>query len=389
MTVDGEGGPGDGAAKGDDGARGGGGDDRARYAAALARLAAGLRRLRGIGDEAAGAADEIPFDEWDWEIGVGLFGDLRRAEAVGDGAALERIGRWYARQIARGLPRRQVNSTAPMLALALLEGRSPDPSGERRALVADWARWLHEDLPRAGEGGFQHTVKERDNDGEMWDDTLFMAALFLAAAGRLLDRPDRVEEAHYQFLAHVRHLGDVASGLFFHGWTFRGRHHFARALWCRGNAWLTVAIPELWRVAPPHGATARLLAHALATQVDALAACQRDDGAFTTLLDDPTSPVEISGTAGIACGILGGLREGLLDARHRAVAERALGATVARIGADGLLAEVSDGTAMGRDLDHYRRIPNVPTPYGQALASLALIEAEAAGLAFPPGRTSG
>lgn len=355
--------------------------------AALERLGAGLRRLKGIGDasDADAVSDEIPFDEWDWEIGVGLYGELRRAETSGSDADLERIARWYARQIERGLPRRQVNSTAPMLALALLERRR---SGPARELVHDWADWLATSLPRAGEGGFQHTVKERDNDGELWDDTLFMSVLFVAVAGTMFDREDWVEEAHYQFLVHLRHLGDVESGLFFHGWTFRGRHHFARARWCRGNAWITLAVPELFRLAPPAGAVRRQLASVYRTQAEALRALQREDGMFHTLLDDPHSPVEASGTAGIACGLLGGLREGLLDASFREPVARARGAILARIGDDGLLADVSDGTPMGPDLAFYRRIPNLPTPYGQALASLFLIEllaGSANGVAAAPG----
>ena len=354
------------------------GRDEPDIAAALERLGAGLRRLKGIGDagDADAVSDEIPFDEWDWEIGVGLYGELRRAETRGTDADLERIERWYARQIARGLPRRQVNSTAPMLALALLERRR---TGAARELVRDWSEWLVTSLPRAGEGGFQHTVKERDNDGELWDDTLFMAVLFVAVAGTLFERDDWIEEAHYQFLVHLRHLGDVESGLFFHGWTFRGRHHFARARWCRGNAWITLAIPELFRLAPPAGAVRRQLASAYRTQAKALRGLQREDGMFHTLLDDATSPVEASGTAGIACGLLGGLREGLLDAGFREPVARARAAILARIGEDGLLADVSDGTPMGRDLDFYRRIPNLPTPYGQALASLFLIESLADG----------
>lgn len=335
-------------------------------------LSTGFRRLKGIGDNGAAQSDEIAFDEWDWEVGVGLYGDLRAAQDKGDRAALDRIARWYDWQIGRGLPRRQVNSTAPMLGLTMLAGDMDRP--DWRAEIADWATWLVNEMPKTEEGGFQHTVKERDNDRQLWDDTLFMAVLFLAAAGKLLDRDDWVQEAHYQFLTHLRHLGDVESGLFFHGWNFIGRHHYARALWARGNSWLTIAIPEIFRIAPPDGATARILREALNTQVRALAALQRDDGMFHTLLNDPTSPVEASGTAGIAYGTLLGIKMGLLDPDLRAVVDRAQVAIGQRVDADGFLTDVSDGTAMGPDLQFYRQIPNLPTPYGQALGSLFLSE---------------
>ena len=257
-------------------------------ATALDRLSVGFRRLKEIGDAGGGPTDEIAFDEWDWEVGVGLYGDFRQAEHTDDHTALERIARWYDRQIARGLPRRQINSTAPMLALVLTAERLG--RDDWRGLIEEWAHWLHAEMPKTEEGGYQHLVKERDNDGQLWDDTLFMAVLFMAAAGRLCDREDWIEDAHYQFLTHVRFLGDIESGLFFHGWTFFGRNHFARALWARGNAWVTLAIPELFRIAPPSGPVARYLRAVYCTQVAALCQFQNVDGLFHTLLTDPESP---------------------------------------------------------------------------------------------------
>ena len=65
---------------------------------------------------------------------------------------------------------------------------------------------------------------------------------------------------------------------------------------------------------------------------------------------------------------------GILDKDDRAHAERALAAVLAQIDEEGVVHGVSDGTPMGHDLDFYRRIPNVPTPYGQALTMLLLTE---------------
>ena len=338
----------------------------------LDALSSGFRRLKGIGENGSEGSADIAFEEWDWEVGVGLYGDFRVAQDADDTEALERIARWYDWQIERGLPRKQVNSFAPMLTLALLMhelGRS-----DWKPVIEEWAGYLMSGHPKTEEGGIQHTVKERDNDRQLWDDTLFMAVLFLAAAGRVLDRREWVEEAHYQFLTHIRHLGDVETGLFFHGWNFDGRHHYARALWARGNSWLTIAIPELFRIAPPEGAVRRYLIEVLNSQLASMSGLQRDDGMFHTLLNDPSSPVEASGTAGIGYGALAAMREGLVGSHYRPLVEKAEQAILSRIDADGFLQDVSDGTAMGPDLDFYRRIPNLPTPYGQALASLFVME---------------
>ena len=106
---------------------------------------------------------------------------------------------------------------------------------------------------------------------------------------------------------------------------------------------------------------------------------QSESGLFSTLLDDPSSPMEASGSAGIGYGILAGLREGLFDdkdgaAAARACAERIAGAVLEHIGPEGFLVDVSDGTPMGDTLSSSIRVPNLPTPYGQALASLFLTE---------------
>lgn len=345
----------------------------------IAALSEGFRRLKGIGNAGTAPGAEIDFEEWDWEVGVGLYGEFRRAEAEGDEAAMARLSRWYDRQIARGLPRRQVNSTAPMLTLALLAGRDPRPLWLE--IIADWAEWIFSEMPRTEEDGYQHLVKERDNDGQLWDDTLVMAVLFMAQAGRICARPDWIEDAHYQYLTHIRFLGDRESGLFFHGWTFLGRHSYARALWARGNCWVTIAIPELFRICPPEGPVARYLREVFTAQLRALAGLQNTQGLFHTLLDDPTSPVEASGTAGIAYGVLAGRREGLIGAEFDHIVEAALPAITARIDENGFLNDVSDGTSMGDTLEFYRRIPNLPTPYGQALGSLFLMEYDRAGRA--------
>ena len=239
----------------------------------------------------------------------------------------------------------------------------------RGAVCIAWADWLVRDLPRTEEGGFEHVVKEGRRPGQLWDDTLFMAQ-----CGRMADRADWVEAAHYQFLVHIRFLADPATGLFFHGWTFEGRHNYARARWARGNAWITMAIPELFRIAAPETPVIRrFLTEVLATQVQALATLQNADGMFHTLLDDPGAPVEASATAGIGYGVRAGIDLGLLDPGFSSIPNAARGAILARIGADGILGDVSDGTSMGHDLEFYRRIPNVAASYGQALASLFLM----------------
>jgi unsaturated rhamnogalacturonyl hydrolase len=116
------------------------------------------------------------------------------------------------------------------------------------------------------------------------------------------------------------------------------------------------------------------LLQTLRAQVESLARLQDESGMWHTLLDDPTSYLETSATAGFGYGILKGVRLGYLDPQYAAVGRRALEAVIANIDAEGTVQQVSYGTGMGHDLDHYRKIPICPMAYGQALAILILNE---------------
>ncbi len=140
----------------------------------------------------------------------------------------------------------------------------------------------------------QHMTLAEENHQQMWDDTLMMTVLPLAKIGKLLNRPQYVEEATYQFLLHVQNLMDRETGLWFHGWNYEGRHNFARARWARGNSWLTMVIPDFLELVdlPEGNAVRRYLITVLDAQIAALAECQDDSGLWHTLLDDPHSYLE-------------------------------------------------------------------------------------------------
>ena len=160
------------------------------------------------------------------------------------------------------------------------------------------------------------------------------------------------------------------------GWTFDGDHNFARALWARGNSWITIVIPEFIELLdlPEGDPTRRHLLSLFRRQAAALRDTQDESGLWHTLLDDPDSYLEASATAGFAYGLLKGVRRRYLPAEYAPVAERAIRAVIDNISPEGELRNVSFGTAMGSDLDYYRQIPRTSMPYGQAMAMLALAE---------------
>ncbi len=319
------------------------------------------------------AGDYISFESWEWPQGVGLFGLVQLWKARDFDSALgELIGSWYRRALARGLPVLNVNTTAPMLAAALYWQQSRDPA--LGAALESWANRLMSEGARTGFGGFQHDVSDKLNHGELWDDTLYMVALFLAAYGQVSGRRELVDEAERQFLVHTHFLADRRTGLWFHGWTFNGRNNFADARWARGNAWVTAGIIDLFELAEISASVKGFLTDVLKDQVAALLPLQAESGMWRTLIDEKTSYEETSATAGFAYGLLKAARLGLGPSQWRAAGLKALGAVMAAVDAQGVVHGVSYGTRMGHDLEHYRTIPIQPTAYGQSLAILALVE---------------
>ena len=311
---------------------------------------------------------------WEWTHGIGLYGLLKYWQLTGNPAAMDIIRGWFRDRLAEGTPTKNINTVAPFLTLAHLHEIAPDPTWV--PLLDTWAEWVMHEMPKTEKGGLQHIVYNSVNHQQMWDDTLMMSVLPLAKIGLVLNRPEYVEEAKYQFLIHAQYLMDTDTGLWFHGWTFDGTHNFAKARWARGNAWVTIAIPEFVEMLdlPPYDPLRRHLIAILERQAEALAKTQDESGLWHTLIDDPNSYLEASATAGFAYGLMKGARKRYLDRSYLAVAERAMKAVVANISANGELQQVSFGTPIFGDLDGYRNIPRTSMPYGQAMAMFCLTE---------------
>ena len=318
--------------------------------------------------------DTKGWNDWEWTHGIGLYGIYKFYELSNDVTCRAVMEDWFSARFRAGTPTKNVNTMAPMLTLAYLYEESRNKT--YLPYLDGWAEWVMNDMPRTEDGGLQHIVFNAENREQLWDDTLMMSVLPLAKIGRLLGRPHYIDEARHQFLIHIKYLFDRKSGLWFHGWTFEGRHNFAAALWARGNCWVTIAIPEFIDMLdlPERDPLRRFLIETLHAQVAALAKHQDASGLWHTLIPDPTSYLEASATAGFAYGILKSVRKGYLPEAYREIGIKALKGVLANISADGELKNVSFGTAMGSDLEFYKRIPLTSMPYGQALAILCLSE---------------
>lgn len=318
-----------------------------------------------------GENDHLTLDTWEWPQGVAMYAMTKVYDRSRDRALLDWMIAWYAGQIGKGLPKKNVNTAAPMLALTRLREYTGD--GAYDPLIAEWAEWIMRDMPRTREGGLQHITTHDVNEQQLWDDTLFMTVLFLYRAGDILGREEWKNEAAYQFLLHIKYLSDPKTSLWYHGWSFVGRHHFAGAFWARGNSWFTAGGVEFIAMLPD-SPVRRFVWETWRAQCLALCRLQDAGGLWRTLLDREDSYLETSASAAIAYGLLKGVRLGLLPGECRANAERALLGVMSQIDADGTVRGVSYGTPMGATLDFYRQIEIRPTAYGQGLTFLMLTE---------------
>ncbi|WP_415721237.1 glycoside hydrolase family 88/105 protein [Photobacterium ganghwense] len=312
---------------------------------------------------------------WEWTHGIGLYGMYKYYQQTNDQSVLNIIDEWFEDRFAEEQATKNVNTVCPFLTLAYRFEDTKDQS--LIPYLETWADYVMYQMPRTASGGIQHIVYNSENPQQMWDDTLMMSVMPLTKIGLLLNRPEYVEEAKYQFLTHIQYLMDRDTGTWFHGWTFDGNHNFANARWARGNSWVTIVIPDFLELLdlPEHDAYRRHLIHILNRQVEALARYQQAGGLWCTLLDDEGSYVEASATAGFAYGILKAVRKRYIDPKYADIAHKAVDALVSDFISDsGELLNVSFGTAMGNDLDYYRQIPLTSMPYGQAMAILCLSE---------------
>lgn len=142
---------------------------------------------------------------------------------------------------------------------------------------------------------------------------------------------------------------------------------------------MTIAIPDFIELLqlPATDGLRLFLVSTLTAQIDALVRCQdQTTGLWHTILDDPTSYLEASATAGFAYGILKSIRMRLIPREERYVvaATKAMQGVIDNISQDGELKQVSFGTPVFDDLESYKKIPLTSMPYGQSLALLALSE---------------
>ncbi len=288
---------------------------------------------------------------WDWPSGVAFYGVSKAWEVTGKKEYIDFLQKWVDEYIEIGIPVFMVNVCAMGHCLITLY----DATGEQKYLdiAIKKAEYLHNNAVRFGENVFQHTVSGKNDFPEQaWADTLFMAAFFLLRMGFKLNTKEYIDDALNQYYWHEELLQDVSTNIFYHAWDNVKRNHLSGIYWARANAWAAYTMAEAYRMLNYLNPMWMQLGGALGDQLSALVRLQSEEGLWHTILNDESSYLETSASAGIAAALtLWG------HPLHGKYVQRALKGILSNISEDGTVRNVSAGTAVMLTAEDYKKVP--------------------------------
>ncbi len=157
--------------------------------------------------------------------------------------------------------------------------------------------------PRTRSGTIYHNFIEN----RIWVDSFYMVPPFLAAAGH-------PHEALKQIAGYRLALWNPEKKLYYHMWDEDKQEYARKLFWGVGNGWAAAGLTRVLRALPPGmAAEKQLLAGFVIELLEGCLACQRPDGLFHDILDDPGSFVETNTAQMLAYTIYRGVAGGWLD----------------------------------------------------------------------------
>jgi len=309
---------------------------------------------------------------WDWPAGVAFYGVSLAYQVTQKEQYLQRLKDWVDEYIEYGLPAMSVNAASMGHTLLTLY----QVTGEEKylALAEKKADYLVNEAPKFGDGILEHTVGGTSIFTEQaWVDTLFMAGYFLVRMGNALDNKGYMQVGLKQFQGHEQYLQDDETHLYYHGWDNIAGNNMSSIFWARGNAWAAYTMAAVLRLIDVKEPAFMEINGSLRDQLSALMNLQSDNGLWHTILTDPTSYEETSGSAGITAAlVLNGVTPKSLN-----VTQKALDALVKKVNEQGTVMDVSTGTAVMNTKEGYQTTSKKRIEgWGQGLAltcfSLAL-----------------
>lgn len=301
---------------------------------------------------------------WDWPAGVAFYGVSLAYQVLQKEEYLQLLKDWVDEYIEYGLPAMSVNAVS--MGHTLLTLYQATEEEKYLILAKKKADYLVNEAPKFGEGILEHTVSGTSIFTEQaWVDTLFMAGYFLVRMGNALDDEIYMQVGLKQFQGHEHYLQDDVTHLYYHGWDNIAGNNMSSIFWARGNAWAAYTMAAVLRLIDVKEPAFMEINGSLRDQLSALIKLQSDNGLWHTVLTDPTTYEETSGSAGIAAAIvLNGSTP-----KSAKVAQKAVDALINKVNKHGTVLDVSTGTAVMNTEEGYRNTSKKRIEgWGQGLA---------------------
>jgi len=308
-------------------------------------------------------------NDWEWNPGVGVTAISAYYDFCKRQEVLDYLTDWIQRNKHKAIKFQHVNKMVPFAIFPAMYRRT----GNRYYLdtAVEYGNWILKNLIRTQTGAFQHGG---DLTEQIWADTIFMVVLFLARLGKLTGDQILAQEAAQQLLLHLQYLQDPETGVLFHGYFCQEKNHKSGARWTRGNAWITIGTPLILAEIGDMISIPSEITQRYQRLVAGLQKYQASNGLWHTAMDRPEFYQETSGSAGIACGILKSIHQGILAASYMPTVEKALDGVLQKIDPDGAVTGVSGGTPIMNTIEEYNKLSRYPTLYGQGLTLMLLAE---------------
>jgi unsaturated rhamnogalacturonyl hydrolase len=320
------------------------------------------QEIREAMDRVVNRTFQMDFN-WDWPGGVAFYGVTEAYEATGKEEYLELLKKWVDEQLEDGLPKLSVNAVS--IGHSLLTLYKATQEKQYIEVAEQMADFLKNEAPRFADGIFQHTVNSEDYNfpEQAWVDTMFMAGYFLIRIGAVLGREDYLEDGIKQYHGHENFLQDPTSQLYYHGWDHAAKNHMSGIFWARGNSWAAITMARALKIIHVTHPSFMIIEGSLRDQLSALVRLQSASGLWHTVLTDPTSYLETSGSAGIASALLSSGK------MYNKYINKSIQGILEQIGEDGSVHSVSAGTAVMRDIEGYKGVSYKRVQgWGQGLA---------------------
>ncbi len=300
---------------------------------------------------------------WEWPGAVAFYGIGKAWECTGEPSYMDFLKNWVDTYMDIGIPGFMVNSVAMGHVLLFLHDYTDDK--KYLDLAIEKAEFLEHKALRFGNRVLQHTVSDNDDfPGQAWADTLFMAAYFLLRLGKKINNESYVQDALHQYVMHEELLQDMKTDLFYHGYDEQTDSHMSGMLWARANGWAALTMAEAKGYINYLYPEFMAIDCSLRDQLSALMRLQSPNGLWHTLLDDPTSYEELSASSAIAAAMV--INKHPL---HRNAVLQAYHGVLEHIDERGSVLSVSAGTAVMKNAEDYKRVPNKRVQgWGQGLA---------------------